>query len=152
MYTLIISIFIVVLFIWIIFTTHNARIKNEEKRKKLRIKLDLIHEEYSKKENYTNKYIKSDIKGIQYRDIKSQNRAKSLKVGEEVILEKEPTNIYDRYAIRIITEDGYFVGYFSKYINKDVYFNMSGDYSKAIITSTIVGENYAYISIKYKKI
>jgi cold shock CspA family protein len=54
-------------------------------------------------------YIRDRIKGERY-----EGRAKylaKLKVGEEVILSREPENPHDPYAIKVETKDGHMLGY-----------------------------------------
>lgn len=51
------------------------------------------------------------VKGTFYRDNDAIERAEKLKPGEPLKLQKEPTNLNDSNAIKVLTEDGFFIGY-----------------------------------------
>lgn len=51
------------------------------------------------------------VKGLQYRDEEAQDAAYSLEEGDDLVLEKEPDNEYDKNAIKVLTIDGYHIGY-----------------------------------------
>lgn len=51
------------------------------------------------------------VKGLQYRDEDAQDAAYGLEEGDYLELEKEPDNEYDPYAVKVLTTDGYHIGY-----------------------------------------
>lgn len=51
------------------------------------------------------------LKGLNYRDEDEQAAAEDLEEGDDLILEEEPTNEYDPFAIKVLTADGYHIGY-----------------------------------------
>lgn len=51
------------------------------------------------------------IKGLQYRDKEAQEAARELEEGDTLELEKEPNNKYDSFAVKVLTTDGYCIGY-----------------------------------------
>ena len=51
------------------------------------------------------------VKGLQYRDEEAQDAAYSLVEGDDLIIEKEAENKYDKNAIKVLTVDGYHIGY-----------------------------------------
>lgn len=51
------------------------------------------------------------VKGLQYRDEDAQDAAHELEEGDDLELEEESDNEYDPYAIKVITIDGYHIGY-----------------------------------------
>lgn len=51
------------------------------------------------------------VKGLYYRTSPEQQRARKLFIGEEVFLEREYNNPKDKFAVRVITNDRYFIGY-----------------------------------------
>ena len=52
--------------------------------------------------------------GLYYRTAAEQTRAMNLKPGEALRLEPEPTNPFDPNAVKVLTEDGFHIGYVSK--------------------------------------
>ncbi len=53
-------------------------------------------------------------------------RYKDLIDGEKVLLVKEPSNPYDKYAIKVLSQDGYHIGYLAKEYAKK-FRNLLGD-------------------------
>jgi hypothetical protein len=51
------------------------------------------------------------IKGLYYRNSEEKRRAKNIDIFEELFLEKEFGNRQDDFAVKVITWDGYFIGY-----------------------------------------
>lgn len=65
-------------------------------------------------------FIFCDIVGISYRPPKTIKRAKELYKGEYLFLEEEPENLYDKNAIKVITDDNSFIGYIPAFLCTDV--------------------------------
>lgn len=51
------------------------------------------------------------LKGLNYRNEEEQAAAEDLEEGDELILEAEPANKYDPFAIKVLTTDGFHIGY-----------------------------------------
>lgn len=51
------------------------------------------------------------LKGLYYRTPSEQQRAVCLQKDETLVLEPEPHNAHDPYAIRVLTDDGVHIGY-----------------------------------------
>lgn len=51
------------------------------------------------------------VKGLRYRAEDAQDAAHELEEGDDLELEEEPDNEYDPYAIKVLTMDGYHIGY-----------------------------------------
>lgn len=72
------------------------------------------------------------IRGIPFRPDSAQAAAASLKSGDPMLYEREPSNPYDPAAIRLLTVDGTFIGYverlrsaeISKFIDKGQMFTV----------------------------
>lgn len=60
----------------------------------------------------------SALKGLSYRDSRSISAARLLDVGDVVILELDPTNEYDEFAIKVLTRPGVFIGYIDRKFTK----------------------------------
>lgn len=52
--------------------------------------------------------------GISHREDSEYERYKNLVDGEKVLLVKEPSNPYDKNAIKVLTQDGYHIGYLAR--------------------------------------
>lgn len=63
--------------------------------------------------------IMAALVGVNFRGREAIARVKELTIGEKVSLEAEPSNPYDVNAVKVITEDGVFVGYISKESNSE---------------------------------
>lgn len=51
------------------------------------------------------------VKGLNYRNEDELETAEKLEVGDDLILEEEPTNEYDPFAIKVLTAEEYQIGY-----------------------------------------
>ena len=61
------------------------------------------------------------IAGVQYRPRNEiLTAAKELNEGDVLILEPEPTNKYDPNAVKILTEEGIFLGYVPKKFSSEI--------------------------------
>lgn len=69
-------------------------------------------EEEEKKENF----IFCEVAGISYRPKCDIKRANKLYDGESLYLEEEPSNVYDKNAIKIVTDDNFFIGYIPAFL------------------------------------
>ena len=55
--------------------------------------------------------LRFEVAGIRYRDEDAQDAAYGLEEGDYLELEEEPDNRYDPYAVKVLTTDGYHIGY-----------------------------------------
>ena len=56
-------------------------------------------------------FIACNIAGTKFRDIEAQVVAARLKKGDPLTLVPEPDNKYDRHAVKVMTDEGIFLGY-----------------------------------------
>lgn len=65
------------------------------------------------------------VKGLNYRSEEEQEAAKNLEEGDDLLLEGEPTNEHDPFAIKVLTTEGYHIGYVeatkSRYISENMH-------------------------------
>lgn len=79
--------------------------------------IEMVEKEKEKTHNaYVDKLKYSDtlsfaLKGLNYRNEEEQEAAEDLEEGDDLILESEPTNEYDPLAIKVLTVDGFHIGY-----------------------------------------
>lgn len=76
--------------------------------------IDLVEEEKKKPA------LEFVIKGLWYRTEAEKDAAFCLKVGEELVLKKQPKNKYDPFAVKVMTTDGYHIGYVEADLSKEV--------------------------------
>lgn len=55
--------------------------------------------------------LRFEVVGLRYRDEDAQYAAYGLEEGDYLELEEEPDNRYDPYAVKVLTTDGYHIGY-----------------------------------------
>ena len=60
------------------------------------------------------------LHGWRYVDESAQNRIDSLNVGEVLKIQLEPDNPVDTRALKILTGDGFKIGYAPRYLNTDL--------------------------------
>jgi len=59
--------------------------------------------------------------GVNFRPIEAQARVTQLEVGHVLALEREPENVYDTWAIKVIDPDtDIFLGYIERYVAIDL--------------------------------
>ena len=58
------------------------------------------------------------VKGTSYREPAEIEAAAMLKIGDTLILEPDPDNPYDKYAMRVLTTDNIFIGHVEKQYSK----------------------------------
>lgn len=75
-----------------------------------------------------------------------QRVIRNIKVGDKLQFILEPTNPYDRYAIKIVTMDGKTIGYVSKDYNKTIFneISLGRKYNLTICSITGGGFNSSY--------
>ena len=66
------------------------------------------------------------LKGYEFRPEDNRKAIFGLYIGEYVILEKEPSNKYDPFAVKVLTENGIFIGY----VNRDESMNVTMKYER----------------------
>lgn len=59
--------------------------------------------------------------GLRYLDAHSMSRVSQLVPGEQLLLNPEPSNPEDPFAIRLMTSDGIHVGYCPRYLCEDIH-------------------------------
>ena len=96
------------------------------------------------KKSFDYRFPNIKIKGLFYRDNKSQIRAKKLKIEENLILEAEPDNQYDKYAVRVLTEDGIMIGYIDQIYSADI--NSKLDFNYKCLVSNISNDDVPFIN------
>lgn len=94
--------------------------------------IDLVEEEKKHIRNLSSTSTKENeyavsfkIKGLQYREEDEQEAAYGLEEGDSLELEEEPDNEYDPFAIKVMTEEGYHIGYVEASKAKRICTNMS---------------------------
>lgn len=60
------------------------------------------------------------IAGTQYHDFSENTDIARLAQGDVCRLEREPSNAFDEYAIRVLTESGAMLGYIPKHQNRTI--------------------------------
>lgn len=66
--------------------------------------------------------------GVSFRGATARDIVKGLKVGNKLLFEREPSNVYDKNAVRVIEpESGEFVGYLAKESNMEVADHLDND-------------------------
>lgn len=92
------------------------------------------------------------VKGLYYRTKYEQNRACKLRIGEEVFLEREKSNINDRYATKVKTSDNIMIGYVDSAYSHLVSEWIADNYSIHCYISKITSDAipYIYMDVFYK--
>lgn len=70
-------------------------------------------------------YCTCEVKGGLYLNEQEKNISKMLSVGDNLLLEKEPTNKFDMYAIKVLTESGGHIGYLPKEYADKLYLSIA---------------------------
>ena len=84
--------------------------------------------------------IHSKIAGVTFEE--RQSIVKQLKVGDTLILEREPTNIYDKNAIKVLLPDKRHVGYINKTLARDLSEAMDRKNNYSCFVSGITGQTH----------
>ncbi len=71
-----------------------------------------------------------------------QRVIRKLNLGDKLQFVLEPTNPYDRYAIKIVTMDGQDIGYVSKDYNQNIFLQMSLGVKFDLTISSITGGGF----------
>lgn len=71
--------------------------------------------------------IEFEVAGLTYRPPEAMDRARKLFFGEKVCLVKEPDNLHDERAIKIMTDDDIHIGYVPRFLCTEVSNLMDGD-------------------------
>lgn len=79
------------------------------------ILIEMVEEEKKKIRNMDTSedllFISFAVKGLQYRDEEAQEAAEDLEEGDTLLLEREPENEHDSYAVKVLTTDNHHIGY-----------------------------------------
>ena len=67
-----------------------------------------------------------------------------MKIEENLILEAEPDNQYDKYAVRVLTEDGIMIGYIDQIYSADI--NSKLDFNYKCLVSNISNDDVPFIN------
>lgn len=78
----------------------------------------------SVKQNKSAFKINFAVKGLNYRSVDEQLSASKLNIGDALILEKEPDNKFDEYAIKALTNNKIHIGYVERDYSKEVSNNL----------------------------
>lgn len=65
-------------------------------------------------------FIACTIAGTKFRDIEAQVTAARLKKGDPLVLVPEPDNKHDKYAVKVMTPEGTFLGYVPRVFSYEV--------------------------------
>ncbi|MCI6788565.1 MAG: HIRAN domain-containing protein [Mollicutes bacterium] len=71
-----------------------------------------------------------------------QRIIRKLNVGDKLRFVLEPTNPYDKYAIKIVTIDGQIIGYVSKDYNQNIFLQISLGVKFDLTISSITGGGF----------
>lgn len=85
------------------------------------------------------------IAGTYYRTLEEISRAENLQVNEELILLKEPTNNFDKNAIKVVTKDNYHLGYIPKNLCRMFYDILEGCEYKVFVNKIVNAPNAPYV-------
>lgn len=91
------------------------------------------------------------IAGIYYRTREEIERVRQLHEGDKVYLIKEPTNIFDANAIKVMTLDNYHIGYVPRTVNEEVGNIMGGNKRLAFVDLVIYNPDAPYVNVYIKK-
>lgn len=96
------------------------------------------------------KHILSDftIAGTYYRTQEEIFCAENLQIGEELVLEKEPTNEFDKNAIKVLTEDGYHIGYIPKKLCRMFNDILVGCEYRVLVNKIVNASSAPYVHVK----
>ena len=96
------------------------------------------------------KHILSDftIAGTYYRTQEEIFCAENLQIGEELVLEKEPTNEFDKNAIKVLTEDGYHIGYIPKELCRMFNDILVGCEYRVLVNKIVNASSAPYVHVK----
>lgn len=96
-------------------------------------------------------FIFCDVAGISYRSRSEIKRANELCKGEYLYLEEEPDNVYDKNAIKVITNDDFFIGNIPAFLCTDVKQLMEAhpDYD-VVVTNIGYGSSAPFVDICIK--
>lgn len=71
--------------------------------------------------------VNAPLMGVNFRPAEAKERVKALEIGERLLLEREPSNEYDPNAVKVKTQDGFFIGYVARTNNYEVADHLSRD-------------------------
>lgn len=94
---------------------------------------DYYEEDESENEFYTK------VVGVTFEG--RQRYIRRMSEGEEVVLERDPSNIYDKNAIKVINESGYQIGFIAKDLAEKMAPNMDNGVKYRAEVSAITGTN-----------
>lgn len=61
-----------------------------------------------------------NLAGLSFRPAEAKDVVRLLEVGDDLLLEREPYNVHDANAIKVLTPEGTFIGYCDKLSNAPV--------------------------------
>ncbi|MDH6355490.1 hypothetical protein M2132_001833 [Dysgonomonas sp. PH5-45] len=161
----IVIIVVVILIVWLNISTRKKLNKEEEKTRKSRSEAYNYFENQRLSSKNSNKNanqrvqlgweyqkINCAVKGLIYRTSSEQTRAKNIEVGEELFLEREYNNYYDKNATRVITKDGFFIGYVDADYAPSVALRIKDEFEILCYASKVTDDDlpFIYIDIFYK--
>lgn len=120
----------------------NDKVDNKaEKKEEWRKKLEEENASKFPKIEYSiqDTCIYCDVVGTSYRDSGAIDRARNLQNYEPVVLEWEPENVKDIHAVKVLTQDGYHIGYIPANVAIEIY-----DKLENILHSVVNGNSYGY--------
>lgn len=82
-----------------------------------------------------------EVVGIFYRGEDAEDEALGLKAGEKIKLVKEPHNEYDKYALKVYS-DNVWIGYVDHPNNKKIFNDMEQDESRATVLGHTIDYGY----------
>lgn len=88
------------------------------------------------------------ITGTYYRTLEEISRAENLKIGEELILIKEPTNKFDGNAIKVVTKDNYHIGYIPENLCRMFNEILVGYEYRVLVNKIVNAPNAPYVHVK----
>lgn len=91
------------------------------------------------------------IKGLYYRSQREIDRARKIELSEELFLEKESGNVVDKFAVKVLTWDGYFIGYVQNGMSEHVTKMINKGYKLNCFLSKSTNNSipYQYMDIYY---
>ena len=108
--------------------------------------IDLVEEEEKKP------VLQFVIKGLWYRTEAEKDAAYCLKVGEELVLKRQPRNKYDPFAVKVMTTDGYHIGYVEAGLSQEVSSRMDDIIRCQLTVSKIIYDGlYLEATILFRK-
>lgn len=134
-------------------SSQSAKLPNTYVKKTTKPARSRVSYEHVIHDNDTGTFFTCEVKGTSYRSSEAIERARILDIDEPLLLEREPSNHMDIYAIKVVTMDEYEIGYIPKEYSRILSDNMDAFvdcFVDRVVNSSLAP--YIYIRVFFNRI